>query len=76
MEITCVEVSCPLFNFENGPFSFSDRQLEDISEKYCCPLETVKYCARTKRVLFYLYDQEQICYKTIKGNTLLLIERR
>ncbi len=47
MEIICVEVSCPLFNFENGPFSFSDKQLEDISEKYCCPLETVKYCART-----------------------------
>ena len=65
--LTCTKSKCPLFNFESGPFSFSDEELKDISKKHKCPMEVVEACANTnpKGVIENMDEDKyfHICYE-------------
>ena len=63
--VTCTKSDCPLFNFESGPFKYSENELKDIAKKMQCSDAVVHACASTNPK-GYIMDEDRyfhICYE-------------
>ena len=45
--MTCTYENCPFFNFDMGPFKYTDEDLKKVSDEFQCSVIMARICAST-----------------------------